>query len=180
MPDQSPGFLEHNGRALPLAEIGFEIETNSGEYEDIAGGRPFHALSLWADPADEQIPRLVITDADLYLDDFPDGLDGLRLRVDTDSGDFINPPAAWIRPGSLTGMAQVIFEPASKEDSGDWDPDARKNLRGPLELCIDKHGDEYRIRIAVCFEGEYDPNDPKPNLVAEFTAPLEVLDWGHP
>lgn len=172
------GFIRYGGRELPVGEVGFEIELDSGSYEDIAGGRPFHDLSLWVDPADDGIPRLVMTGVDLFAAGAPDSLDGLRLRVDTESGDFDEAPDVWIRPGSLVGTAEVVFEPESAEDSGDWDPDARRSLAGVLELQIDRQGDEWRIRVSTGVEGVGPADHPDSMFYADFVAPLNLLDFG--
>ncbi|MFG0244061.1 MAG: hypothetical protein ACF8R9_14845 [Phycisphaerales bacterium JB054] len=169
------GVIRYGGQEMPVGDVGFEIELDSGSYEDIANGRPFHSLSLWADPENDGIPRLVMTDVDLYAAGAPDALDGLRLRVDTESGDFDEAPDVWIRPGSLVGMAEVVFEPHSAEDSGDWDPNARRSLAGVLELRIDRQGAEWRIRVSTGVEGDRPSDDPDSMFYADFVAPLALL-----
>ncbi len=171
------GFIRYGGRELPVGDVGFEIELDSGSYEDIANGRPFHSLSLWADPENDGIPRLVMTDVDLYAAGAPDALDGLRLRVDTESGEFDEAPDVWIRPGSLVGMAQVVFEPHSAEESGNWDPSARRSLAGVLELQIDRQGAEWRIRVSTGVEGVSPADHPDSIFYADFVAPLQLLDF---
>ena len=119
-----------------------------------------------------------MTGVDLFAAGAPDSLDGLRLRVDTESGDFDEAPDVWIRPGSLVGTAEVVFEPESAEDSGDWDPDARRSLAGVLELQIDRQGDEWRIRVSTGVEGVGPADHPDSMFYADFVAPLNLLDFG--
>jgi hypothetical protein len=154
--------------------VGFELELSAGADDDIAEGRGYHSLSIWADPADDKFPRFVMTDADLYLEGAPDALDGRTIEVDTEGGDDDapeDPSAPWIRPGSLVGMAQIIFEPASAEERGDWDPSARKELDGVLKLAFSRSkGDLWRVTVSA------ESREINDRVHLEFEAPLEIIE----
>ena len=70
------GELRCDGRAelvteqihLPQTQT---IELNAGQYDGMGGDRPYHSLSIWADPVDDGFPRLVLTDLDLFAEGLP-------------------------------------------------------------------------------------------------------------
>jgi hypothetical protein len=165
-----PGTLAYDGKTLALGETGFEIELDCGRYDDIASGAPYHTLSVWADPSESRLPRLTITDAELFGLSVPEDLDGFRIDVDFDGGDEGDHPLPWVRPGSLTGMAKISFNTEEQESTGRWDSSLMYGLDG-LSISIDRAGDDlWSIRITARSD-----DLPVGPVEVEMTVPLTIL-----
>lgn len=178
------GFIRADGKEMAVCECSLSLGRDGGAMDDIAGGRPSHALSLSVEPDADGFPFLVINDAELFVDGDPlEALDRLRVNQNLDEeGDLDGPEGfdasklPWIRPGSLVGATEVIYEPPSKHDGDDWDPDAGKFLRGPLSIGIDRDGDLWRVEVRTDHDAESHAGAPSPHFHALFWAKLELLD----
>ncbi|MEZ6235115.1 MAG: hypothetical protein R3B68_13085 [Phycisphaerales bacterium] len=174
MPENPKGFIRAAGREMPLASVGLNITPNAGAMEDIAAGRPYHTFGLWVEPAEDQFPYLLITDVDLYVEgEIPAALDGLRLSQSLHEGDYVEPELPWIRPGSMTGMAEIVFEPPSARNSRNWNPGAGKYLQGDFHLSLDRVGDLWRVEVRASHEDDPPPRT-TPSFHAVFFAELEI------
>jgi hypothetical protein len=172
----SGAFIKAAGREMQVGEVGFSIEPIPGLRDLYPSAAACYDLCLWADPVDDQIPRIVVTDVELYLDaEAPDALDGMRLEQSLETGDHIEPKYPWIRPGSMVGMAQIVLEPASVERAGKWDPSRRKELCDDFVLSLDRDGDRWRIEIKANYGAGY-PSTDWPEFHAVFYSELEIMD----
>ena len=98
MGDDRRGFIRADGRDMAVGQCTLSLERDAGEMDDIAGGRPYHALSLSVEPVGDAFPYLVIT----QREDFP--------RV------FVTRNPAGVRPDGTTkprshASANAIEEP---------------------------------------------------------------------
>lgn len=172
----SGAFIRAAGREMQVGEVGFSIEPIEGMQDEYPSAAACCNLSLWADPVDDQIPRIVMIDVELYLDaEAPDALDGMRIEQSLETGDYVEPTYPWIRPGSMVGVAGVVREPASIEKAGKSDPSRFKDLCGDFALSLDRDGDRWRIEIKANYGAGY-PSTDWPEFHAVFYSELEIMD----
>lgn len=181
--DDHRGFIRADGRELAVGPCTLSLGREGGAMDDIAGGRPSCALSLSVEPEGDGFPFLVVNDAELFVDGDPlEALEGLRVDQNLDEeGDFDGPEGfdasklPWIRPGSLVGATEIIYEPPSKHDDPKrWEPDAGKYLRGPLSIALDRDGELWRVEVRTDHDAESHAKTPSPHFHALFWARLEL------